>query len=94
MRAANLLASVAMVTAISSMTTACDDGSKIDNEIMQLMYPESFRPGNPEYLERDLEAGADFICMRSKYIMGATSALSQRLSGEGKLQFAELEMFA
>jgi len=62
MRAANLLASVAMVTAISTMTTACDDGSKIDNEIMQLMYPESFRPGNPEYLERDFEAGADFIC--------------------------------
>jgi hypothetical protein len=38
------------------------EGRTIDNEMMQVMYPASFRPGNPKYLERDFEAGADFIC--------------------------------
>lgn len=47
-------------------TTACDSsirsGPTISNELMSAMYPQSFRPGDPEYLERDFEAGADFIC--------------------------------
>lgn len=38
------------------------EGEVVSNEAMQAMYPESFRPGSPAYLERDFEAGADFIC--------------------------------
>ena len=56
------------------MTSGCDsplvreakeaeaDGRFISNDIMQAMYPQSFRAGDPPYLERDFEAGADFIC--------------------------------
>ncbi len=62
------------VLSACAMAAACDsslvqqareaqaDGRVIDNEMMQAMYPASFRPGNPKYLERDFEAGADFIC--------------------------------
>ena len=39
-----------------------DEGATIDNDVMLGMYPETFRPGSPAYLERDFEAGADFIC--------------------------------
>lgn len=57
-----------------ALATACDsslvrqaeqaesDGDIISNEAMSAMYPHSFRPGFPKYLERDFEAGADFIC--------------------------------
>jgi hypothetical protein len=38
------------------------DGKTINNDAMTAMYPQSFRPGSPPYLERDFEAGADFIC--------------------------------
>ena len=38
------------------------DGRTINNEMMSVMYPETFRNGSPAYLERDFEAGADFIC--------------------------------
>lgn len=41
---------------------AKNDGRVIDNELMTQMYPESYVTGDPEYLERDFEAGADFIC--------------------------------
>jgi|JI6StandDraft_1071083.scaffolds.fasta_scaffold02959_16 hypothetical protein len=34
----------------------------IDNELMHENYPKSFRKGNPQYLERDFEAGVDFMC--------------------------------
>ena len=59
---------------VLSLVTACDSsvvkeakqaessGSVISNEFMLAQYPESFRPGDPPYLERDFEAGADFIC--------------------------------
>ena len=45
------------------------DGRTISNEMMSAMYPSSFKPGEPEYLERDFEAGADFICaeIRAQY---------------------------
>jgi hypothetical protein len=43
------------------LTAACN-GEVISNEMMLRMYPQSFRPGDPPYLERDFEAGADFIC--------------------------------
>jgi hypothetical protein len=44
------------------LITACNNGRVISNELMSEMYPKSFSPGSPEYLERDFEAGADFIC--------------------------------
>lgn len=46
-----------------------DDGAVISNEAMASMYPETFHPGSPAYLERDFEAGADFICaeIRAKH---------------------------
>ena len=33
------------------------------------MYPDTFQDGDPAYLERDFEAGADFICaeMQKKF---------------------------
>ena len=37
-------------------------GRTISNDMMKQLYPSSFRPGEPPYLERDFEAGADFIC--------------------------------
>lgn len=61
-----------------ALTSACDsavvgeakraenDGRIISNNIMKQMYPRSYRPGNPPYLERDYEAGADFICAEIK----------------------------
>ena len=39
-----------------------NDGRIINNEVMSAMYPASYRAGQPQYLERDFEAGADFIC--------------------------------
>jgi len=46
-----------------------NEGRVIHNEVMGAMYPQSFQPGSPEYLERDFEAGADFICneIKAKY---------------------------
>lgn len=61
-----------------ALTAACDsnilkeakhaekNGAVISNEMMSAMYPQSFRPGTPPYLERDFEAGADFICAEIK----------------------------
>jgi hypothetical protein len=61
-----------------ALTTACSSGvvteamkassedRLIDNDIMSQMYPQAFRPGHPQYLERDYEAGADFICDQIK----------------------------
>lgn len=34
----------------------------IDNDLMYEAYPKSFRKGNPQYLERDFEAGVNFMC--------------------------------
>lgn len=39
-----------------------DEGAVVNNQAMEAMYPQTFRPGSPAYLERDFEAGADFIC--------------------------------
>ena len=51
-----LLALGFMVTALGGC------GPRISNEMMSEMYPSSFRSGSPPYLERDFEAGANFIC--------------------------------
>lgn len=78
--AAKFLLSIGLLT----LTTACGvadsslireakeaekDGRIINNELMYGMYPKSFRKGNPQYLERDFEAGVDFMCdeLRVKY---------------------------
>ncbi len=41
---------------------AKNEGRIINNQMMSDTYPSSFYPGSPPYLERDFEAGADFIC--------------------------------
>jgi len=41
---------------------ASNEGRIIDNEMMGEAYPSSYVPGAPAYLERDFEAGANFIC--------------------------------
>ena len=38
------------------------EGRVISNEYMEVWYPQSFKPGFPQYIERDFEAGANFIC--------------------------------
>jgi len=43
-----------------------DEGAVIDNDMMAAMHPQTFRRGSPAYLERDFEAGADFICAEIK----------------------------
>ena len=64
---------VAVIGSISFFVASCSDvgqeatqaeseGRIISNEMMQVMYPETFKKGEPPYLERDFEAGADFIC--------------------------------
>jgi hypothetical protein len=67
-------ATMGLCISLVALTSACDsslvreakqaedDGEVISNEIMTAMYPQSFQPGFPQYLERDFEAGADFIC--------------------------------
>lgn len=42
----------------------------ISNEMMAAMYPQAFKPGSPQYLERDFEAGANFICDQIKLRQG------------------------
>jgi hypothetical protein len=49
-------------TVMYETVIALKNGRIINNEIMSAQYPSSFRPGTPPYLERDFEAGADFIC--------------------------------
>lgn len=59
-----------LVTASSCQNTelqqearqAEQDGRVINNDLMTATYPSTFKPGTPAYLERDFEAGADFIC--------------------------------
>lgn len=47
---------------VKNARSAESNGAVIDNQLMSEMYPLSFRPGNPQYIERDFEAGANFIC--------------------------------
>jgi len=57
-----VLASAWESSLVREARKAESDRRIIDNNIMQEMYPASFRKGYPVYLERDFEAGADFIC--------------------------------
>jgi len=41
---------------------ASREGRVINNDLMAGWYPTSFIAGNPPYLERDYEAGVNFIC--------------------------------
>jgi hypothetical protein len=54
---------------VSEARLAEQEGRIIDNELMYSMYPKSFRKGNPKYLERDFEAGVNFMCdeFRAQY---------------------------
>lgn len=52
------------------LTSGCSSPEVISNELMQEMYPNTFRDGDPPYLERDFEAGADFICDEVKNEIG------------------------
>ena len=47
---------------ISEAERAEQAGDIVNNEAMTAMYPNTFRPGSPAYIERDFEAGADSIC--------------------------------
>ena len=49
---------------------ADDDGEVISNTAMSAMYPNTFEPGDPAYLERDFEAGAEFICDEVERVRG------------------------
>jgi hypothetical protein len=46
-----------------------EEGRIIDNDLMYSMYPKSYRKGHPKYLERDFEAGVNFMCdeFRAEY---------------------------
>lgn len=66
----------AMLAALAACSPIAKEARKaereervISNEMMLEMYPKSFRPGSPKYLERDFEAGAHFICdeIQNKY---------------------------
>lgn len=57
-----LLTSACDSAIVDEAQRAEDEGATIDNDAMKAIYPETFRPGAPAYLERDFEAGADFIC--------------------------------
>lgn len=55
---------------LTEAATAQNEGRIINNEMMAATYPGTFRPGKPPYLERDFEAGADFICDEIKLKRG------------------------
>jgi hypothetical protein len=57
-----LVASCRDTSVVTEAREAREDGRTISNEMMSGMYPKTFRSGHPQYLERDFEAGADFIC--------------------------------
>lgn len=55
---------------VTEAARAQNEGQIINNEMMAANYPETFRSGKPPYLERDFEAGADFICDEIKLKRG------------------------
>jgi len=57
-----MLATACDSAIVDEAQRAEDEGAVVDNGAMEAMYPETFRSGSPAYLERDFEAGADFIC--------------------------------
>lgn len=57
-----LLTSACDSAIVEEAERAEDEGAVVNNEAMVAMYPRTFRPGSPAYLERDFEAGAEFIC--------------------------------
>src|SRR3546814_15857067 len=57
-----LIASGCESPVVNKAKDAVNRDEIIDNQIMSEMYPQSFRPGTPQYIERDFEAGANFIC--------------------------------
>jgi hypothetical protein len=55
---------------VAEAVTADREGRIINNQMMSSMYPNSFSPADPPYLERDFEAGANFICDEIKQKRG------------------------
>jgi hypothetical protein len=55
---------------VTEAARAQNEGQIINNEMMAATYPETFRSGKPPHLERDFEAGADFICDEIKLKCG------------------------
>ena len=55
---------------VAEAVTAEREGRIINNQMMSSIYPNSFSPADPPYLERDFEAGADFICDEIKQKRG------------------------
>lgn len=77
----NKIAILLAIAGLATVLSGCDgvvsgavkaerEGHVISNELMSEQYPASFRPGKPPYLERDFEAGADFICDEIKLKKG------------------------
>lgn len=54
----------------SEARRASSEGRVINNNVMMQLYPETFVAGTPSYLERDFEAGANFICDELKMKRG------------------------
>src|SRR3546814_19244315 len=55
-----LIASGCESPVVNKAKDAVNRDEIIDNQIMSEMYTQSFRPGPPQYIERDFEAGANF----------------------------------
>src|SRR3546814_16542696 len=52
---------------LALVVSSCGERDEvISNELMAEMYPETFRPGDPPYSEREFASGADFICEEIK----------------------------
>jgi hypothetical protein len=64
--AASTLLSSCKSSIVGEAIRAESEGEVISNQLMAEMYPKTFHPGSPAYLERDYEAGADFICNQIK----------------------------
>ncbi len=47
---------------IEEAKEAESEGRVLNNRMMSVLYPQTYREGTPQYLERDFEAGANFIC--------------------------------
>src|SRR3546814_19751763 len=77
-----LIASGCESPVVNKAKDAVNRDEIIGNQIMSEMYPQSFRPGTPQYIERDFEAGAHFICdainAKQKRDNYAESALNHR----------------
>lgn len=79
--AAHFVWSLVSTSPIAKHAVATEQkGQLINNEIMTLFHPTSYRSGHPQYLERDFEAGADFICREVMSTYGLDVCSSQGIN--------------